>query len=296
MTEINNLIYQANELSKNIVTNVASASSAAATSVGSYRGEKVSLIPSLKSILAAAEELTFKAADSRSSDMAKRKVRDKLSALVDIEKLANDFLKKIVDTQKSDEIDKFVNLLSMKQFTDPDELKMFLKNQLKDISDQFAALVMARRVLAGRKQAKGLLVLINDVMHELADEESSKIKAGLNVYDTAREFASKGFASLQGLRDFYRSAVLNFKDLSTAYKDILANYGDKKITKALAFLLQGLGVELNAQTSSLDQIKLIQIIRDIKKLKFLNTLMEQVSTLFKRVGLSNDDSQEEEKE
>lgn len=260
---------------------------------GGYKGQNVSTIPSLQSILHAAEELSFKAAELRSTDLSKKKVKDKVAEALKTEESTFDYIDSVNGTEKADEITRTANMLSNQTFLNQQELKNFLQFNLKDISDQFAALVLAKKLITGELQLAGTKKLINNLINQFIDKQSPEIKSGINIYETAKQYEGKSLGNLQNLRNFYRDTILNYKSLSVAYKEIIANYGDQKIQNAIAFLLQGLGVELKINSASLEKFKLRQILDDLKKLKILNTLMEQVGLLFSRVIKPSSDKQDD---
>ena len=283
-----NAISHSNNAIKNLINSGAEAGTNI-TNSGSYRGQSVSLIPSLQSILEAAEELTFKAAESRSTDLSKKKVIDKVRQGNKIEEDVNEFLHQVDKTHKGNEIKNIAKMLSVAEFIDINDLKEFLLTNLKDVTDQFAVLVMAKNMLP--KGASALRSMIDALINQYVDKDAARINAGINIHATAIKYEDKNLDDLQSLRNFYRGTILNYKSLSSAYKEILSKYGEKRVFKAITFLLQGLGVELQANSASLEKIRLRQILDDLNKLKLLNTLMDHISLLFSRVMPNKDKEQ-----
>ncbi|MPY25671.1 YopN family type III secretion system gatekeeper subunit [Shewanella psychropiezotolerans] len=276
------------DLTRNVLAqNSANGSLGTAISSGNYRGDIVKLVPDAKSLLDAAEELTFKASEYVEKDISKRKIQDDYGTVSEIHALVEEYLKKVPDLEKQQKLKDFVSNLSKQNVTVAHQLLAYLGSYSGDASEQFVALSEAKKQLTGKPEAKALLVLINASLANMAKEQGPQIRAGLNVYDAALALSSdKEIGDLQGLRDFYRDSVLDYSGLGDAFEKVLTRFGDKKITEAIGFLLKGLGADLQVQGSSIDKSKLQQIMNDIKKLKVINGLHEQVALLFERVKIA----------
>ncbi|AQS40633.1 type III secretion regulator YopN/LcrE/InvE/MxiC [Shewanella psychrophila] len=276
------------DLTRNVLAqNSANGALGTAINSGNYRGDIVKLVPDAKSLLDAAEELTFKASEYVEKDISKRKIQDDYGTVSEIHALVEEYLKKVPDLEKQQKLKDFVSNLSKQNVTVAHQLLAYLGSYSGDASEQFVALSEAKKQLTGKPEAKALLALINASLAKMAKEQGPQIKAGLNVYDAALEASSDNeIGDLQGLRDFYRDSVLDYTGLGDAFEKVLARFGDKKVTEAIGFLLKGLSADLQVQGSSIDKSKLQQIMNDIKKLKVINGLHEQVAQLFERVKIA----------
>lgn len=275
------------DLTRNVLAqNSANGTLGTAISSGNYRGDIVKLVPDAKSLLDAAEELTFKASEFVEKDISKRKIQDDYGTVSEIHALVEEYLKKVPDLDKQQKLKDFVSNLSKQNVTVAHQLQAYLGSYSGDASEQFVALSEAKKQLTGKPEAKALLALIHISLAKMAKEQGPQIRAGLNVYDAALTLsADKDIGDLQGLRDFYRDSVLDYSGLGDAFEKVLTRFGDKKATEAIGFLLKGLGADLQVQGSSIDKSKLQQIMNDIKKLKVINGLHEQVALLFERVKI-----------
>ncbi|WP_394390383.1 type III secretion system gatekeeper subunit SctW [Shewanella woodyi] len=278
----------ATDLTRNVLAqNSANGALSSAISSGNYRGDIVKLVPDAKSLLDAAEELTFKASEYVEKDISKRKVQDDFGTVSEVQALVEEYLKKVPDLEKQQKLKDFVSNLSKQNVSVAHQLLAYLGSYSSDASEQFVALSEAKKQLSGKPEAKALLTLIDTSLAKMAKEQGAQIKAGLNVYDAALEASSDNeIGDLQGLRDFYRDSVLDYVGLGDAFEKVLTRFGDKKVTEAISFLLKGLSADLQVQGSSIDKGKLQQIMNDIKKLKVINGLHEQVALLFERVKIA----------
>lgn len=257
-----------------------------AVNAGNYRGDIVKLQPDAKSLLDAAEELTFKASEFEEKDISKRKIKDDYGTVSEIQALVEEYLKKVPDLEKQQKLKDFVSNLTKQSVSVSQQLLAYLGSYSGDASEQFVALSEAKKQLTGKPEAKALLALIDISLAKMAKEQGPQVKAGLIVYETALEFSSdKAIGDLQGLRDFYRDAVLDYSGLGDAYQNVLQRFGDKKVTQAISFLLKGLSADLQVQGSSIESSKLQQVMGDMNKLRVINGMHEQVVALFDRVKI-----------
>lgn len=257
-----------------------------AVNAGNYRGDIVKLQPDAKSLLDAAEELTFKASEFEEKDISKRKIKDDYGTVSEIQALVEEYLKKVPDLEKQQKLKDFVSNLTKQSVSVSQQLIAYLGSYSGDASEQFVALSEAKKQLTGKPEAKALLALIDISLAKMAKEQGPQVKAGLIVYETALEFSSdKAIGDLQGLRDFYRDAVLDYSGLGDAYQNVLQRFGDKKVTQAISFLLKGLSADLQVQGSSIESSKLQQVMGDMNKLRVINGMHEQVVALFDRVKI-----------
>ncbi len=253
---------------------------------GNYRGDVVKLQPDAKSLLDAAEELTFKVSEYQEKNISKRKVLDDFGTVSEVQALVEEYLKKVPELEKQQKLKDLVSNLTKQSVGVSQQLQAYLNSYSSDVSEQFVALSQVKKQLAGKPEAKALLALIDASLTKMAKEQGSKIKAGLIIYETALEFSSdKDIGDIQGLRDFYRDSVLDYQGLGDAYQNVLQRFGDKKITKAIGFLLKGLSADLQVQGSSVEASKLQQVMGDMNKLRIINGMHEQVVSLFERVKM-----------
>ncbi|NRD71755.1 type III secretion system gatekeeper subunit SctW [Shewanella sp. VB17] len=253
---------------------------------GNYRGDVVKLQPDAKALLDAAEELTFKASETEGLNISKRKVQDVNGAVSEIQALVEEYLKKVPELEKQQKLNDFISHLTKQNISVSQQFLTYLNSYSADVSDQFVALSEAKKQLTGKPEAEALLRLIDASLTQMAEKQGAEVRAGLIIYETAVEFSSnKDIGDIQGLRNFYRDAVLDYHGLADAFNDIFTRFGTKNMPNAISFLLKGLSADLQVQGSSIESSKLQQLMGDMNKLRIINGMHEQVVTLFDRVKI-----------
>ncbi|MFA0465065.1 type III secretion system gatekeeper subunit SctW, partial [Vibrio sp. 10N.261.45.F1] len=128
-----------------------------------------------------------------------------------------------------------------------------------------------------------LLALIDQALlnFEQNPDSWSQIDTEICVSSFADEYSKEqDFSSLHQLRGFYRDTVHSYQGLGSAYKDVVERFGEKEVSTAVDFMLQGMSADLSVQGSNIDSVKLQLLMSDMQKLKTLNTLQDQVSNIY----------------
>lgn len=257
-----------------------SASDAAATQRGEYRGEQVVAIPDAASLLdAAAEELTFSVSEHLEKDLSKREIgENQHDHRVKVQVMIEQYAKKLPDLP-IEKLKLFLVYLKSRPDLSAAQIREEAKNRFGDVSHQYSALAFARESLADATSLDGLKGARATALDEVLVEHGPAIRAGLNISVTAQTFADPRLGDVGALRGFYRATVLDFDSLADAYGAIIARYGEADFAKALAFLLKAAGDDLTAKGPSIPLTELKAIIDELYRLEVLSGMREQSHAL-----------------
>lgn len=248
-----------------------------------FQGEQVVLASATQSLGDMAEELTFVFSERSELSLAKRKLSDSQARISEIEALVGDYLDKVPELERQQKIKEMISHLGSGRLANLSQLLAYLESYSGEVSEQFEALTQARKALAGRPEMRGTLALVEQALAKLADEQGSAIVLGARITGPAQEAAREGLGQVQDLRDLYRDAVLDYRALSTAWRDIHSRFGNGALEKVTGFMMKALSADLDSQQRWLDPVKLERVMSDMHKLRLLNTLSAQVDELWLRV-------------
>ncbi|EDP58953.1 type III secretion system gatekeeper subunit SctW [Vibrio sp. AND4] len=258
-------------------------SRAGAAANGSYRGETVRIHNATQSLFDAMEELTALGSEKAEKDLTKRKVKDGSIRLNEAHELVSDYLKKVPDLEKNQKIKDLATKLASGNLSTMAQLQAYLNGFSEEKSHQYLALQAVKKFLGANPESKNLLALVDKALSNFEQDldSFSQINTEIRVSNFADEYSQEqGFSSLHQLRGFYRDTVHSYQGLGAAYKDVVERFGEKEVSTAVDFLLQGMSADLSVQGSSIDPVKLRLLISDMQTLKTLNTLKDQVSNLY----------------
>ena len=260
------------------------------STTGQWRGEGVSLAGSDKSLFAsAAEEMSFLRSEKKETDLSKRKIGERSPLKTKAVEQAIAYLEKAKELDKDKHLKPFFEQLLKQSKTSNAQLRQLVGQRFGDITQQYLALAYVRDQLRRRKtsgkasgeadSSDGLLAMVDAALDELMDAEGAAIQAGLNISETAT-FLLEGpsgsrLGTLNGLRQLYRDAVLDYGSLTGTFQKILAQYGEEHFSDSLAYLVSALGADLAAEGPSLPKERLRMIIEDLYKLQSLESLDDE---------------------
>ncbi len=241
------------------------------------------LVSTAQSIANAAEELTFVFSERAEKSLAKRKVSDGQARVNEVEALVKEYLDKVPDLEKQQKLQDLVSNLGQGNIANMAQLQAYLKGFSGEISHQFMALSFAREQLQQRGDSPALVTLIEQALLDMAEEHGQALEIGITVSPIASEAEQQGVGDLQGLRDIYRDAVLDYSGLSAAFKDIQQRFGSSELQGVTGFMMKALSADLESQGSRVDPTKLKLVMADMHKLRLLNSLQAQVTELWQTV-------------
>jgi type III secretion protein W len=250
---------------------------------GQFQGERVVLASSPQSLADMAEELTFAFSERKDLSLDKRKLSDSHARISELEALVGEYLEKVPGLERQQKMKEMVNHLGSGQLANLSQLLAYLESHSGEVSEQFEALCQARKALAGRPEMQGTLALVEQALAKLANEQGEAIVLGARITAPAAEAARAGVGAEQDLRDIYRDAVLDYRGLSAAWRDINSRFGNGAVEKVTGFMMKALSADLDSQQRWLDPVKLERVMSDMHKLRLLNTLSALVEELCQRV-------------
>ncbi len=180
-------------------------------------------------------------------------------------------LDKFITTTFSDVSHRYVAIIYLKEFLSK-KIKEFSTCRVSGLATQAQALAK-------------ILSWLNVVLVELGEQYEAEIKAGLNISDVLVYFVKqKLLDSMQGLRNFYREAVLGYdRKMVNIYRKIVKKYGIKNFQQTLKFLSKSVSCDMNAHGPSVEKSKLQQLMDDTFILSFMANTYEQLFKLLARV-------------
>ncbi|EPF7975032.1 type III secretion system gatekeeper subunit SctW [Vibrio harveyi] len=282
MSIINNQITTGNKFDTPIRSGLESSRSGESIG-GNYRGETVRVHNATQSLFDAMEELTSLGSEKAEKDLTKRKVKDGGIRVNEAHELVSDYLRKVPDLEKNQKIKDLAAKMASGNLSTIAQLQAYLNGFSEEKSHQYLALKAVKKFLGANPESKNLLALIDQALlnFEQNPESWSQIDTEIRVSSFADEYSQEqGFSSLHQLRGFYRDTVHSYQGLGSAYKDVVERFGEKEVSTAVDFMLQGMSADLSVQGSNIDSVKLQLLMSDMQKLKTLNTLQDQVGNLY----------------
>ena len=250
---------------------------------GNYRGETVRVHNATQSLFDAMEELTSLGSEKAEKDLTKRKVKDGGIRVNEAHELVSDYLRKVPDLEKNQKIKDLAAKMASGNLSTIAQLQAYLNGFSEEKRHQYLALKAVKKFLGANPESKNLLALIDQALlnFEQNPDSWSQIDTEIRVSSFADEYSQEqGFSSLHQLRGFYRDTVHSYQGLGSAYKDVVERFGEKEVSTAVDFMLQGMSADLSVQGSNIDSVKLQLLMSDMQKLKTLNTLQDQVGNLY----------------
>ena len=277
-----------NPINKPVRASVNQFGTKAATAL--VHGEKVKVHKrSTQAILEdAAEELTFAYSEKMEKDIAKRKIRSQSKRGVEAITIANRiraYLEQVPDLEKNKRLIAYIEDLRKRHdsFSQQEYLE-WAREFSDDETHQYIALLTAHQALEEAGATSEQLAKLGSAVQALQRESGPAIRAGLNVSAVAAQHADRtGLDDTQGLRQLYRDTVLDYSQLSEAYKTLIEKYPFKDFPKIVQFVLSALTADLSAAEQSLDRTRLQAVLKDIQQFRLLGGLQENADALLAKM-------------
>lgn len=177
------------------------------------------------------------------------------------------------------------------------EIREALEENFEDPTLKNAALVVAIKLLDKQEGDPDLKKLLQQVLQELVESNGPEIRAGYNVSNIAASTVSSDAELVAALRDFYCQVIFGDQNLVNTYYYIMKSFpdkierakrdqerrnqknayadeldgpeGQKRLEKALEFLLKSLAAELKSNAPSLEAPLLKSVMDGICQMEFL---------------------------
>lgn len=254
-----------------------------AGAIGKHQGENVKSSNIASMVADAAEEMSFAFGSKASSKLSQRKTKQSNDLRNRIKQKAEAYMRRIPDLGGADKLMQFLEHLKKGGKQTPRELLQQGKQEFKDVSHQYAALAFAYESLAGDGTAAGLRDTLAQALAQLEAEHGPAIRAGLNVSETASQFAGGKADKTQDLRDFYRHTVLAPESFVDAFESVISHYPDRNFLEAIAFMVAAVGRDLHARGPSLSPHALKKILDDLYRLEMMGHIYRDSESLLERV-------------
>ena len=150
-----------------------------------------------------------------------------------------------------------------------------------DPSHQFAMLDILEQAFGEGEGA--MLELVRRAKAMLAAERGPEIRAGINLAEEVNARATTP-EEMRDLRDMYRSEVVGFTKPQECFRSLLASRGADGLRDAIDFLIAGCGADLKSSSPSLEAAALGRIMTDLKCVQVLQTVLDALTALGKRMG------------
>ena len=161
------------------------------------------------------------------------------------------------------------------------ELLRELSRGSTDSSHQFAMLDILEQAFGEGEDA--IRELVRRAKAQLMTEKGPDIRAGLNLAEEVNARATTP-EEMRELRDMYRSEVVGFTKPQDCFRSLLAARGAEGLKDAIDFLIAGCGAELKSSSPSLEALALGRILTDLQCVQVLQTVLDALTALGKRMG------------
>ena len=150
-----------------------------------------------------------------------------------------------------------------------------------DPSHQFAMLdIMEQAFGPGEEE---MLALVREAKARLTETKGPEIRAGINLAEEVNARATTP-AEMGELREMYRSEVVGFTKPQDCFRSLLATHGAAGLKDAIDFLIAGCGADLKSSAPSLEAATLGRILTDLQCVQVLQTVLDALTALGKRMG------------
>lgn len=179
------------------------------------------------------------------------------------------------------------------------EIREALDSNFEDSTLKSAALTVAIKLLDQQSSDADLKQLLQQFHQELLESDGAEVRAGYNVSNVAASTVGAEAEIIAALRDFYCQVVFGDQDLVSTYYYIMKSFpdavekarrdkqrknqqnkdssedeldgpeGQKRLEKALEFLLKSLAAELKSNAPSLEPPLLKSVMDGICQMEFL---------------------------
>lgn len=240
----------------------------------------VQFTPVSQSLADASEEMTFIFSERVGRALSRRRVSDGQQRLSEVQEMLEEYLHKVPDLERQHRLEALITQLNSGALHNLEQLAAYLQGFSGEISHQFVALAFARRTLAERNGTQALLALIDQALLQMLEQSGDAIDAGVRIGPLAQEAEAQGVGELQALRETYRDAIQDYKNLAAAWKDMVQRFGSAGVEGVAGFMLKALSADLDSQRGRLDPTRLGLIINDMRKLQQLKGLYGQVQAFW----------------
>lgn len=226
--------------------------------------------------------------------------------------------------EKLPDFDDFANSLDFQKFMaqirrsqrggNYEEIKQTLDSFFQDPTLKNAALQVAIKLLENQSDDPQLKELLEQLLHDLNDNNGAEIRAGYNISHVAASTIGNESDIVAALRDFYCQVVFSDQGLISNYRTIMNSFpelnrvkrdknkknnkqgqeedpdgleGQERLEKALEFLLKSLAAELKSNAPSLEPSFLKSVMDGLCQMEFFRNAYRSFLQMLTKMNIMN---------
>lgn len=233
--------------------------------------------------LNALEELTKALGDKASAQFTQSKAKDMRQSNADRVEKIQQLMEMAFKVEKRNQLDELAADLLSGGKTDHQALRQKLQEFSDDVTEQYIGLLSVREQLSAGEGNEAILQLVNQQLAELERKYGQTLTLGVNTFIPTIEAANVGLDEGSQLRQFYADSVMDYQGTAAAFSDLIEKYGESRFETAVAFMLQALAADYEAQGSSIDKSQLSVIMKDMNRLKMLAAMFDQCNEVAQKL-------------
>ena len=230
------------------------------------------------------EELSFQFEEKESKRVSERKLGQMQGAQAALMKALQTWSAMLPDMPSKEFLEYILrnlrNAFASKTPIDARELLKELSRGTTDPSHQFAMLDILEQALGQGEE--NIRELVRQAKSILSSERGPDIRAGINLAEEVNARATTS-EEMRDLRDMYRREVVGFEKPQDCFRSILSTRGADGVKAAIEFLIAGCAADLESSAPSLEMAALGRILTDLQCVQVLQTVLEALIALGKRM-------------
>ncbi len=230
------------------------------------------------------EELSFQFEEKETKRAGERKLGEMQGPRSAMVKAVESWMAMMPDMPGRDFLAKMMRFVRSQfasgQGVSPQELLKELSRGSTDPSHQFAMLDILEQAFG--EQEEPMRALVRQAKAELSQAKGAEIRAGINLSEEVNARATTP-EEMRELRDMYRGEVVGFTKPQECFRSLLATRGAAALKDAIDFLIAGCGADLRSSSPSLEAAALGRILTDLQCVQVLQTVLDALTALGKRL-------------
>ncbi len=230
------------------------------------------------------EELSFQFEEKETKRAGERKLGEMQGPRSAMVKAVESWMAMMPDMPGRDFLAKMMRFVRSQfasgQGVSPQELLKELSRGSTDPSHQFAMLDILEQAFG--EQEEPMRALVRQAKAELSQAKGAEIRAGINLFEEVNARATTP-EEMRELRDMYRGEVVGFTKPQECFRSLLATRGAASLKDAIDFLIAGCGADLRSSSPSLEAAALGRILTDLQCVQVLQTVLDALTALGKRL-------------
>jgi type III secretion system YopN/LcrE/InvE/MxiC family regulator len=248
---------------------------------GMFMGDKVQVEEDMESLIRdAAEELTFSVEEEAERKLSERKEEKKEEYISSV----LFYLQQCGDMERNDLEEMLKQIAALKGSRNADILAL-VRRTFTDPTTRHAALSYARSELSRldlpEQEKAALREDLTEALRQLEAEDGPAIRAGYNIAGVPPP--DLGLAP-SSLRTLYRDVVIDYDTYEKTFLHLLDKFGPADFPRAVRYVLQALGSDMNAITPSSPPAALKQVLDGLYMVQSLDSVYSAARDLLEAVA------------